>query len=184
MSEHIRTPALAPCPIAPATARNEDPSVVLAAHYERLWAARMNELPFVNRALAVEVAGFRRCAGDWVGVVITPWFLNLFLISGGGRLWGDIPAGARRYVDLPCGTLQFIADVDPDIGPYQYCPLVAPVGLLPDMASARHAAADALATVLAQPAATESTASAGVDRDETAKAVSRRGFLRTLAGRR
>ena len=83
----------------------------------------MHDMPFVNPALGVEAIGFRRHDGDWLGVMITPWFLNLFLIYGGGELWGDIPAGERRYLNLPCGTLQFLADDDPDLGPYQYCPL-------------------------------------------------------------
>ena len=60
---------------------------------------------------------------------------------------GDIPAGERRYLNLPCGTMQFLADDDPDIGPYQYCPLIAPVDKLPDMATARFVAADAIKTV-------------------------------------
>jgi [NiFe] hydrogenase assembly HybE family chaperone len=191
VSERVRTPALAPPSISPATARDEDPSSLLAAHYERLWATRMHDLPFVNPALAVEVAGFRRCSGDWVGVVITPWFLNLFLIDGGGSLWGDIPAGERRYVGLPCGTVQFIADVDPDFGPYQYSPLIAPVGSLPDMVTARQVAADALAAVFLSPADAVAAGAmmakpppAAVDRDKVAETVSRRVFLRKLAGRR
>jgi len=191
VSERVRTPALAPPPILPATPRGEDPSAFLAAHYERLWATRMHDLPFMNPALTVEVAGFRRCSGDWVGVVVTPWFLNLFLIDGGGSLWGDIPASERRYVGLPCGTLQFIADVDPDIGPYQYSPLIAPVSSLPDMATARRVAAEALAAVFVLPADTVAAAAtmekappAAVDRSQVPETVSRRVFLRKLAGRR
>jgi [NiFe] hydrogenase assembly HybE family chaperone len=115
-------------------------------------------------------------------VVITPWFINLLLLAGGGRLWGDIPAGERRYVSLPCGTLQFIADDDPDLGPYQYCPLIAPVSSVPDMAVARQAAAEALQTVFATPPAEPEGTEPG-----TAAApptpVSRRGFFRRLAGR-
>ena len=113
--------------------------------------------------------------------MITPWFLNLLLISGGGQLWGDIPAGERRYLNLPCGTLQFLADDDPDIGPYQYCPLIAPVSNLADMATARQVAADALQTVFAvQAAAAPETPLLAEDQP----AVSRRGFFRRLAGKR
>lgn len=182
MTERIRTPALAPPPIRPAVPRNDDPTAFLEAHYRHVWQTRMHDLPFVNPALAVEASGFARYEGDWLGVVITPWFLNLLLVSGGGQLWGDIPAGERRYLNLPCGTLQFIADDDPDIGPYQYCPLIAPVTDLADMATARLVAADALQTVFADQAAAPAPAAepAAVDKP----AVSRRGFLRRLAGKR
>lgn len=182
MTERIRTPALAPPPIRPAVARDEDPTAFLEAHYRHVWQTRMHDMPFVNAALVVEAIGFARFEGDWLGVVITPWFLNLLLISGGGQLWGDIPAGERRYLNLPCGTLQFLADDDPDIGPYQYCPLIAPVSNISDMATARQAATDALESVFGKPAAPLPDSALP---DEPAKtAVSRRGFFQRLAGKR
>ena len=119
MTQRLRKAALAPPPIQPAVPRADDPTDFLAAHYEHIWQTRMCDLPFVNAELAVEVIGFTRQQGDWLGVVVTPWFINLFLVAGGGDLWGDIPAGERRYINLPCGALQFPADNDPDIGPYQ-----------------------------------------------------------------
>lgn len=167
-------------PSRDAVPRTESPGEWLASHYRQVYAERRHELPDVNPALAVEAVGFTHYQGDWLGVVITPWFLKLFLLSGGGQLWGDIPAGQRRYLNLPCGTLQFIADDDPELGPYQYCPLIAPVTGLPDMAAARQAAVAALAAALGQPAVASPPAAA----DEAPKAVSRRGFLRTLTGRR
>jgi hypothetical protein len=82
--------------------------------------------------------------------------------------------------------LQFLADDDPDLGPYQYCPLIAPVSVLPDMATARQAALEALATVLAPPPEMPADPSANSQGtvDEKPKPVSRRGFLSTLVGRR
>lgn len=188
MSERIRQPALAPPPIRPAVPRPEDPSRWLEAHYREVWQARMHDLPFVNPALHVEAVGFVRHDGDWLGVVITPWFLNLLLLSGGGPLWGDIPAGERRYLNLPCGTLQFIADDDPEIGPYQYCPLIAPVSSIPDHATARQAALDAMRSVLSSlplgvPETAGPPASTPVPPAEPAAPVSRRGFFRRLAGK-
>jgi hypothetical protein len=66
--------------------------------------------------------------------------VRLFLVNGGGALWGDIPAGEPRHVSLPCRTLLFVATVDPEIGPYHYNSLVAEVRSLPDMAVARQVA--------------------------------------------
>jgi [NiFe] hydrogenase assembly HybE family chaperone len=182
MSERIRTPALAPPPIRPAVPCANDPTSFLETHYRHVWQTRMHDMPFVNAALGVEAIGFVLYEGDWLGVVITPWFLNLLLISGGGQLWGDIPAGERRYLNLPCGTMQFIADDDPDIGPYQYCPLIAPVSNLTDMTMARQVAADALKTVLGQSASPVLPDAPTVAEDKPA--VSRRGFFRRLAGKR
>lgn len=154
--------------------RESDPSGFLEAHFRQL------DQPLINPALSVEAIGFVRYEGDWLGVVVTPWFLNLYLLSGGGRLWGDIPAGQRRYLELPCGVLQFIADDDPEIGPYQYCPLIAPVSAVADMSTARQAALDALRSVFAVVPVVEPGATQKIEPE----ANPRRGFFRRLAGRK
>jgi [NiFe] hydrogenase assembly HybE family chaperone len=138
---------------------------LLEQHYQQVWQTRMMDMPFVNDALKVEASGFVRHGGDWLGVIVTPWFLNLFLLNGGGSLWQDISAGQRRLVNLPCGALQFIADDDPELGLYQYCPLIAAVGTLADHATARQAALDALQAVLTiavEPEPTEQAAPTSV----------------------
>ena len=163
-----------------------DPAAFLENHYQHVWETRMHDLPFVNGALGVAAVGFCRHEGDWLGVMVTPWFLNLFLLCGGGRLWGDIPAGERRYLELPCGTMQFIADDDPDLGPYQYCPLIAPVSNIADMATALATARDAMAAVFVAPQSVADAAPA-IPAESTpagAPAPSRRAFFRRLAGKR
>jgi [NiFe] hydrogenase assembly HybE family chaperone len=85
-------------------------------------------------------------------------------------------------LNLPCGTLQFIADDDPDIGPYQYCPLIAPVSNVADMATARQTALDAMAAVMVPPAPPVVEAPPPAEPEK--RDVSRRGFLRALSGRR
>jgi len=192
VTQRIRTPALAPPPIRPATPLDADPTAFLENHYLHVWETRMQDLPFVNARLGVAAVGFSRHRGDWVGVMVTPWFLNLFLLSGGGELWGDIPAGERRYIELPCGTLQFIADDDPDLGPYQYCPLIAPVTGLESMIAALGAARDALTAAFTPPPEAPALAEApGAPAMSEAKPPGddtppppRRAFLRRLAGKR
>jgi len=150
----LRTPALRPLMPAPAVAIAADPSAQVEAHFRAVWASSMHDMPFVNPALAVEAVGFRRFAGDWLGVVITPWFINLFLLPGGGRLWQDLPTGEHRQLALPAGTMEFIAD-HPGAGQglpaYQYCPLLAPVQHIPDQDLARQIAAGVLAAVMSPP---------------------------------
>ena len=181
MTERIHPPALQPPLIRPAVPHADDPAAWLEAHYRHVWETRMRDQPFVNPALTVEAVGFRRLDGDWLGVVITPWFLNLVLVHGGGALWGDIPAGVRGYLILPCGTMPIFAADDPEIGPYQYCPLIASVDTLPDMATARFVAADAVKTVFCPPA--PEPAELPATRAETPE-LSRRGFFHRLAGKR
>lgn len=207
----VRTPAIVPVVPAPAPALAHDPSSQLVAHFEHVWATAMHDMPFVNPALAVEAVGFRRHAGDWLGVVITPWFVNLFLLPGGGALWRDLPTGEQATVDLPVGPLEFIGDnpgPDAAVAAYQYCPLLSPVQQVESLAAAREIARDALDAVLtpaaaggaevagaevagdaagasARDAGTAATQSPGVgDGAAGVTSPARRGFLRALGGGR
>lgn len=168
--------------LRPAIPRDDDPSALIEAHYRQLWETRRHAMPGANAALCVEAFGFQRLDGDWLGVVIAPWSLDLVLMSGGGQWWGDIPNGERRYLNLPCGTLQFLASDDPGLGPYQHCPLIETVTGLPDMRAARYVAADAIRTVFPVPGRSPEVESQGELGD--ASEVSRRGFFRRLAGKR
>ena len=185
--KRMRKPAFsAPAPL-PAKPIADDPSALLVRFYERVWREHMQDLPFVNPALQVEAIGFTRVEGDWVGAMITPWFLNLLLLPGGGKLWQDLPSGEQRSVDFPVGTLDFIADNNPDpaapITAYQYCPLMHPVQHLADQETARQAALDAMAALMQPPPVPEEAAPADAQaRDEPAPG--RRAFLRGIAGKR
>jgi [NiFe] hydrogenase assembly HybE family chaperone len=185
--KRLRKPAFsAPAPM-PAKPISEDPSALLVRFYDRVWREQMQDLPFVNPALSVEAIGFVRHEGDWVGAMVTPWILNLLLLPGGGRLWADLPSGEQRSVSFPVGPLDFIADNNPNpeapITAYQYCPLMHPVQHLPDQATARQAALDALAALMQPPPVPRQEALADAPaKDEPAPG--RRAFLRGIAGKR
>jgi [NiFe] hydrogenase assembly HybE family chaperone len=189
----MRKPAFSAPPPLPAKLLAEDPSALLTRFYDRVWREQMHDLPFVNPALSVEAIGFRRHEGDWVGIVVTPWFLNLFLIPGGGTLWQDLASGEQRTVAFPVGELDFIADNNPNpeapITAYQYCPLMHPVQHLPDQATARQAALDALDALMKPPPApepTEDAALAAVPATPSAAVEpkpARRAFLRGIVRR-
>jgi len=202
MNRRLRIPAWqAPQP-APAVALADDPSPRLEAMYRRIWAQEMRDMPFVNPALEVEALGFQRWRGDWLGAVITPWFLNLFVLPGGGELWQDRPAGERVRLAFPVGELDFIADNDAapaaEVASHLYCPLFAPVDRFATQAAARAAAGEALATILrpAPDAVDDPPATAGVAAVPIPPGVAsvpaappphadgtRRAFFRRLAGR-
>jgi [NiFe] hydrogenase assembly HybE family chaperone len=186
--ERVRKPLYnAPTPAAAALHYADDPTPILEAMYRRIWETSMHDMPFVNSALSVAAIGFRRHEGDWVGAVITPWFLNLFVLPGGGTLWSDLASGDRVRIQFPIGELEFIADYDPggDIPAYQYCPLFAPVSQFPTHAAALAAAEEALAALftVVEAAVVEPEAEAESPPAE-APIPARRAFLRGLTGRR
>lgn len=182
-------------PAAPARPHADNPAPLVLAMYRRIWETTMRDLDFVNRALEVDIAGFRRHRGDWVGAVITPWFVNLYVLPGGGELWRDLGSGERVKLPFPIGELEFIADYDPaaEIPAALYCPLLAPVTALKSQDEALRMAMDALETLFTPavvpadattPATPDATPEAASPNDPAASSVpSRRAFLRRLAGR-
>lgn len=192
MSERIRKPLYqAPQPTGAAVLYTEDPSAVLESTYRRIWETSMHDMPFVNNALSVAAIGFRRHQGDWVGAVLTPWFLNLFVLPSGGTLWSDRASGDRVKIDFPVGQLEFIADYDPggDIPAYQYCPLFAPVSQFSTHEAAVAAAEEALEALFTVPPEPV-VESADAPRQEAVATAGaepippRRAFFRGLAGNR
>lgn len=160
---------------------HNNPDIRLAAHYQSLWEAGGQDMAGINPALAVEAVGFTRYEGDWLGVVIAPWFLRLFLLPGGGKLWGEIPVGQSRYINLPGETMQFVADHDPELGPFQYCTLLEPTSLITDMDAARRMAVRVMQPFGYRPHAPVTPAEA---EPPAPAGVSRRAFFRRLAGKR
>ncbi len=189
VKQRLRIPAFqAPQP-DPARPIGEDPTPRLAAMYRRIWETSMHDMPFVNRELTVEVVGFQRWRGDWVGAAISPWFLNLFVLPGGGELWSDLPSGERCNIAFPVGELEFIADDDvaAEIPAYQYCALITQVSQFASQEAARAVAAEALKMIFVAPPVAPSVA-----KQEAATSPpipiapqsppSRRAFFRRVAG--
>ncbi|HET9269053.1 MAG TPA: [NiFe]-hydrogenase assembly chaperone HybE, partial [Vicinamibacterales bacterium] len=75
------------------------------AYYERA-ARTMQGLPMYHAALAVEAVGFREHEGRLVGVIVTPWFMNLTILPSGSDLasWHQ---GATARVPFPSGQYEF-----------------------------------------------------------------------------
>lgn len=169
-----------------------DPSPRLVAGFTAA-AQRMADLGLCNDALAVEAVGFAPWEGHWLGVVITPWFINLTLAARDPAQWTSLALGAKRRYRFPAGDYEFIGAHDAIAGEYQTCSLFSPVFEVEDQATAREVARlarDALldpanADVPAMPeanltAATDANAPGPIAAIEArlATPMSKRAFLR------
>ncbi len=115
--------------------RLNDPSQRFVAAF-RAAAVRMQGLPICNPALDVDAIGFAPWNGQWLGVVLTPWFMNLVLAPGDPDAWTSLPPGEKRSCRFPAGDYEFIAARDPVAGEYAMCSLFSPVLEFDDQASA------------------------------------------------
>lgn len=113
-----------------------DPSARLTAAFHAA-AARMQGLDVVNPALAVEAVGFAPWEGHWLGVMLTPWFMNLTLLPRNPRAWQPLATGAKRCYAFPAGEYEFVGANDAMLGAYQVCSLFSPVHEFADHETAR-----------------------------------------------
>jgi len=113
-----------------------DPSGRLTAAF-RAVAAGMRELALVNPALEVEAVGFALWERRWLGVMVTPWFMNLTLAPADPAAWQALAPGAKRRYRFPAGDYEFIGARDATVGDYQICSLFSPMERFEDHASAR-----------------------------------------------
>lgn len=116
-----------------------DPSARLDAAYRAI-ARRMEGLNFVNPAIEVEAVGFAPWQAHWLGVMVTPWFINLMLLPRDAAAWSSLPQGQTLRYQFPAGAYDFISSRDDAVGEYQMCSLISPVLHVPDHATAREIA--------------------------------------------
>ncbi len=97
----------------------------------------MAGLDFVNPALSVEAVAFAPWQGHWLGVLITPWFMNLILAPRDIAAWPMIKPGDKQCHRFPAGAYDFIAAHDGVAGDYQMCSLFSPLLHFDDQETAR-----------------------------------------------
>lgn len=121
-------PAVAPAPRDPhlGALLREMPGK-FEALFREIHAARMKGVPFVNETLGVKAVGFRAHEGRVLGVLVTPWFMNLVLLPGAEDDWSALRTGDKELIEFPSGAYEFLAANRPETGPYKACSLFSPM---------------------------------------------------------
>lgn len=150
---------------------------LLAESYREIGERAMRDLPIYNEALGVEAIGFRRFNGTIVGIMVTPWFMNVVMPASDARQ----SSSATMRVRFPAGDIEFTLSEVGQMGRIASCSLFSPMAEFPDMASARATAEAALAELMLPADSEEATRR----REPATTPIDRRSFLRgTLAERR
>lgn len=88
---------------------------------------RMSDLPIYNHALDVEAVGFEPFGEGWLGVLITPWFMNLMHVPAEPQPWNMNDSGKRVRRQLPCGEVEFRLNGDEALGRFEAKSLHSPM---------------------------------------------------------
>ncbi|HBZ44108.1 MAG TPA: rubredoxin [Maritimibacter sp.] len=100
----------------------------LVADFTEVWNGTMRDVPLVNAALRVEAVGWRVVDGRPLGVLISPWFMNLIQLPGVDDDWSGLRAGVKENMTFPSGEYEFIHNTREMIGGYKACSLFSPMG--------------------------------------------------------
>ena len=139
----------------------------LEAAFDAILQTRMHDVPVLNPALSVQALGFFRYQQDWLGVLITPWFMNLLLLPEPDSTWQTQAPGSKFSRTFPYGVFEFTMANEAQLGVYAVCSLFSPMFQFEGQAAAVAAAKAALQGLLTSPAT---------------RAVSRRDLLRGNLG--
>jgi [NiFe] hydrogenase assembly HybE family chaperone len=111
----------------------------LVARFTLIGEQRMRDLPVYNPALSVEATGFQPLGNDCIGVLITPWFMNLVLLPADARAL-TASTGAKVSRELASGAQDFMIGEDEELGRYAFISLASPMFAFENQATARRAA--------------------------------------------
>ena len=140
----------------------------LAAAYRDIGARTMRGLPIYHDALGVEAIGFQQMQGNIVGIVVTPWFMNVVTPADG-------VASDHLQIHFPAGTFTFTVSEIAPVGRIASCSLFSPMFEFADMDAAR-AAAQAASAELMTACADDQPRVNGPGK--TRSVIDRRAFLR------
>jgi [NiFe] hydrogenase assembly HybE family chaperone len=120
------------------------PAGALQRAFRTVLQRQMRDMPMLNPALSVEAVGFRPWSDHWLGLLITPWFMNLVLMPRVTAKWQAIGERESRHYVFPAGVFEFIGARDAALGDYQACSLFSPMFDFADQREAHDTAMAAL----------------------------------------
>lgn len=155
---------------------DSNPAPLLERVFRHIAATRMADMPLANPALAVEAVAFRRQGenGHWLGVLITPWAMNLLYLPAADSTWPNKKTGDKHLWHFPSGAYEFTVAAEDELGVYHLCSLFSP----PTQFTSQEAARQTACAVLAALAMGDDDAAETTPHTPATPINSRRAFLR------
>ena len=127
----------------------------LESTFSAIQQTRMDGVPVMNDKLSVKAIGFHSWNNNQLGILITPWFMNLMLLSQDDfqatnkqKSANYLKVGSIQPHVFPSGTYDFVVGYEEGIGHYQSCSLFSPMFEFEDQTSAELTAKEALAAIM------------------------------------
>lgn len=152
----------------------------IESHFAELLATHMSKSPLLNSALRVEAVGFAQWQDSHLCVVISPWFMSLYLVPTVTDAPQSPPEnGTIKQHRFPNGSYSFIAANDELMGAYETCTLFSSMSEFSSHAQARDVALETIRLLLGKEKALSSKQGEPIDinssRRELFRSTIRRG---------
>ncbi len=148
---------------------------LLVERFHTIGETVMRDLPLFNASLEVEAIGFRLFENGWIGILITPWFMNLIRLPEQSMPMDMARIGQKTRIILPTGEREAVLGGDEVLGTYEALSLHSPMFAFSSQEQAKQEAQRCL-EILLQSAEDPSSAETGLLRVDPPKA-NRRAFL-------
>jgi [NiFe] hydrogenase assembly HybE family chaperone len=129
----------------------QDIHSILETTFLGIQQQRMQGVPVINERLSVKAIGFHEWNKHQLGVLITPWFMNLMLFPQTRNETGDRThnkVGSTYTHIFPSGAYDFVVGYEEDIGYYQSCSLFSPMFEFEDQQATELTAKEVLAALM------------------------------------
>lgn len=123
----------------------------LVRRFQQIGAERILGLPIYNEALNVEAVDFQPCEGGLIGVLITPWFMNIMLLPEDTSPWQTQELGEKINHQLESGEHEFVIGEDEEVGRYLFRTITSPTHCYKKQIAALHSGKKALSVLLTPP---------------------------------
>jgi [NiFe] hydrogenase assembly HybE family chaperone len=123
----------------------------LEEHFRDIHERCMKDVPICNEALGVACVGFRPFGDFSLGIVLTPWFMNICAAPRAGAPKVEDRPGATRTLALPAGHVDFLATELDGFDRLLFASLFSPMQDFVDHASALATAEAAMAALMKAP---------------------------------
>jgi len=100
---------------------------LLEQAFNRILDEQMTGIPLLNNRLKVQTLGFQEHQGRIIGVLITPWLMNLVMLPGEDDDWNGLELGKKQPHKFPSNTYKFIVNEIEGIGKCQAHSLYSPM---------------------------------------------------------
>jgi len=125
--------------------------IKLQQTFREIQKTRMKAMPVINKQLDVKAIGFQEWGNNQLGILITPWFMNLMMIpneNNGTAIGASNKTGKTQQVIFPSGVYEFVTGFEKEIGYYLSCSLFSPMFEFENQEAVELTATEALKAIM------------------------------------